>query len=158
MTTITEKQNLRRQLIDACMEKQQQLIDNFRDRIKTLTEAEGLGNEESYDNDVLAKNAEKVAEINTLNELLEFANSEMRILENLRETETIIRDIASPGAVVVTDRGIFFVSASLEHFRVNGDPYIGISTNSPLYRAMEGASKGDTFSFKGTEYRIRDVF
>src|SRR5690606_14452820 len=108
--------------------------------------------------DVLAKNAEKVAEINTLNELLEFANSEMRILENLRETEIIIRDIASPGAVVVTDRGIFFVSASLEHCRVNGDPYIGISINSPLYRAMEGASKGDTFSFKGTEYRIRDVF
>lgn len=75
MITATEKQGLRKKLIEACIAKQQFLIDDFKDRIKTLTESHGLGNEESYDNDVVANNSANVSEINTLNHLLEFAIS-----------------------------------------------------------------------------------
>ena len=69
MITAIDKQGLRKKLIDACVAKQQFLIDDFKGRIKTLTESQG-----------------------------------------------------------------------------------------PLYRAMEGRQKGDTFTFKGTEYKIKDVF
>lgn len=158
MISAIEKQGLRKQLTDACIAKQQFLIDDFKQRIKVLTELPGLGNEEEYDNDAAAKNAANVSEINTLNDLLEFANSELRILDNLKQTEEITRNRVSPGAIVVTNQCTFFVSASLEQFHVEGRTYVGISTSSPLYRAMEGKLKGATFVFKGIEYEIKDVF
>lgn len=158
MITAIDKQGLRKKLIDACVAKQQFLIDDFKGRIKTLTESQGLGNEESYDNDVVANNSINVSEINTLNHLLEFANSELRILENLKVSQELIRNRVAPGAIVVTNHRTLFVSASLEQFRVDGHTYVGISTSSPLYLAMEGRQKGDTFTFKGTEYKIKDVF
>lgn len=43
MITVIEKQGLRKKLIDACIAKQQFLIDDFKDRIKALTESRGLG-------------------------------------------------------------------------------------------------------------------
>jgi hypothetical protein len=62
------------------------------------------------------------------------------------------------GAIVVTNRGTFFVSASLEKFTVDGKVYTGISLSSPLYQAMHGKVKGDTISFRGTSYKIKDLF
>lgn len=158
MITVIEKQGLRKKLIDACIAKQQFLIDDFKDRIKALTESRGLGNEESYDNDLVANNSINASEINSLNDLLEFANSELRILENLKVSQELIRNRVAPGAIVVTNHRTIFVSASLEQFRVEEHTYVGISTSSPLYRAMEGRLKGETFAFNGTEYKIKDVF
>lgn len=158
MTTLAEKQKLRRKLLDACIAKQQFLIDDFKDRIKGLTETQGLGNEESYDNQVVASNSATALEINTLNDLLEFANRELEMLQSLGASQDVIRDRVAPGAVVFTNHRTFFISASLEEFHVGGHTYVGISTSSPLYRAMEGKSKGATFFLQGVGYKIKEIF
>ncbi len=158
MITTVEKQGLRKKLIDACIAKQQFLIDDFKERIKALTETEGLGNEESFDNSDVAGNSAKVPEINTLNDLLTFANTELELLENLRITQDVDREYVSPGAIVVTNHHTFFVSASLEKFTVRGHLYVGISTSSPIYQVMHGKRRGDAFVFNGIQYKIRDVF
>lgn len=157
MTTSIETPELRKKLIDACIAKQQLLINNFKDRIKTLTENEGLGNEESYGSEDTASNSAKAAEINALNNQLEFANRELELLESLRATQHVTRNRVALGAIVATNLHTFFVSASLENFEVNGRPYVGISTQSPIYQAMEGKSAGETFTFKGTRYEIRAI-
>lgn len=158
MTTSIDKSNLKENMLAACIAKQQSLIDDFRERIKSLTEAEGLGNEESYDDSELSIQSSRVSEINTLNQLLEFANQEMELLENLRITHNLIHDRAVVGAVVVTDHKTFYLSASIENFIVDGKAYFGISAHSPLFQAMSGKSKGDSFSFKGKHYKIIDIF
>jgi hypothetical protein len=158
MITAKEKPGLRKKLLNACIAKQQYLIDDFKQRIKELTEADGLGNEESFDNSDVAANSSKVSEINTLNDLLNFANTELKLLENLKSTEDVHRDNVSQGAVVVTNHNNFFVSASLEQFTVDRHLYVGISTSSPIYQAMQGKTKGETFAFNGTAYKIKDIF
>lgn len=158
MITAIEKQGLRKKLLDACIVKQQFLIDDFKGRIRTLTEAQGIGNEESYDSEDTANNSAKATEINELNNLLEFANSELATLENLKTHLTLPLDLVALGAIVATNHHTFFVSASLERFQVEGRIYVGISTSSPIYQAMEGKSKGQTFTFKGRKYKINDVF
>lgn len=158
MATSIEKSELKTKMLSACIAKQQALIDNFRERIKSLTETEGLGNEESYDDSELSIQSSRVSEINTLNQLLEFANQEMKILENLRITQDLIHDRAAVGAVVATDNKTFFISASIENFTVDGKPYLGISAHSPLFQAMSGKRKGDSFSFKEKHYTITDIF
>lgn len=158
MTTSIEKSELKKKMLAACIAKQQSLIKDFRERIKSLTEAEGLGNEEYYDDSELSIQSSRVSEINTLNQLLEFANHEMELLENLKITHDVIHDRAVVGAVVVTDNKTFYISASIESFSVDGQPYLGISAHSPLFQAMSGKRKGDSFSFKGKHYRITDIF
>lgn len=158
MITNVKTKGLRKKLLDACIAKQLFLIADFKERIKALTESEGIGNEESFDNQDVASNTVRVSEINTLNDLLQFANDELEILEKLKTTQDIDRDRVVPGAIVVTNHCTFFISASIEKFIVEGHVYIGISTNSPMFKKMEEKSKGDTFSFKGLRYRIKDIF
>jgi hypothetical protein len=158
MTTSIEKSELKKKMLAACIAKQQSLIYDFRERIKSLTEAQGLGNEESYDAGELSLQSSRVSEINTLNQLLEFANQELELLENLKITQDLIHDRAVLGAVVVTGNKTFYISASIENFTVDGQPYFGISAHSPLFEAMSGKRKGDSFSFKGRHYEITDIF
>jgi hypothetical protein len=158
MKTTSEAIDLRSKLLTACMHKQQLLIDDFKERIKALTETEGLGNEESYDNSDVAAGSQKTMEINTINSLLEFAETELKVLETIKHNLEKRRRNVSLGAIVFTDRNTFFISASLEHFTVEGNKYLGISTKSPLYSAMEGKKVGDSFEYKDKRYIIKDIF
>jgi hypothetical protein len=158
MRTTVEESELKKKILRACMEKQRLLIGDFKARINSLTKTEGLGNEESYDNSELAGEQSKIAEINTLNALLEFANREMELLENMKLMPTVIQEKAVLGAVVVTTLNTFFISASIEFVEVEGQRYFGISTHSPLFLAMSGKAKGDNFAYKGKHYQINDIF
>ena len=100
----------------------------------------------------------KTLEINTINSLLEFAETELLVLETIKQTVDTKRDSVSLGAIVVTNHNTFFISASLEQFSVDGSKYLGISTKSPLYFAMEGKKIGDSFEYKDKRYTIKDIF
>lgn len=159
MIAATEnKGQLRAKLLDACIAKQLFLIDDFKERIRSLTAPEGLGNEELYDSTDQASKSQKAIEINALNELVEFATAELELLEIIRTTQKMKRDRPGLGAIVDTNHGTFFISASLEIFTVEGSIFIGISTKSPLYSAMEGKKKGDSFDYKGTHYKIKGIY
>jgi hypothetical protein len=158
MITMTQKQGLRKKLLDACICKQQFLIDNLIDRIRALMEGPILSYVESYDSPELDSGELKLKEANRLNAELASANLEMYLLENLRMTEDLNRDRPSPGAIVVTDHHTFFVSASLEKFFAGGHGYVGVSTRSPIYLAMKGKKKGEHFTFKDVDYKIKDIF
>ena len=116
MTPASANISLRSKLLSACINKQQLLIDDFKQRIKALTETEGLGNEELYDNSDVAAGSQKTLEINTINSLLEFAETELLVLETIRQTLDTKRESVSLGAIVVTNYNTFFISASLEQF------------------------------------------
>jgi hypothetical protein len=92
MNTTFVKQDVRKKLIDACIAKERSLIDDLTTRMDTLTEAEGLGNEEVYSSDEISSNSAKALEINALNNVLEFANNELELLENLKITNDVKRD------------------------------------------------------------------
>ena len=158
MTPASANISLRSKLLSACINKQQLLIDDFKQRIKALTETEGLGNEELYDNSDVAAGSQKTLEINTINSLLEFAETELLVLETIRQTLDTKRESVSLGAIVVTNYNTFFISASLEQFSVEGSKYLGISTKSPLYFAMDGKKIGDSFEYKDKRYTIKDIF
>ncbi|NJM26182.1 MAG: hypothetical protein HC859_12520 [Bacteroidia bacterium] len=143
----TVTKGLRKQLIEACLAKQRLLVADFRARMRTLTEAEGLGNEESFESADVARRSANVDEINTLNSQLEFALQELSVLEQLQTTEQVERRSAALGAIVVTDLTTFFISTSIEQFQVDGTTYIGISTQSPIFKQMENKKKGDSFRF-----------
>lgn len=157
MITI-EKIALKNKMLEACIKKQQSLLNDFKARIKTLIESEGLGNDEKYDNNQRANIAQGIVEANALNDALDFANREMNQLLYLKSIHNDVHEKAEFGAVVVTDIATFFISTSIEQFELDGETFIGLSIYSPLFLKMKGKRKEETFFYNGVTYQIADIF
>jgi transcription elongation GreA/GreB family factor len=156
MTTTLNGNVLRARLLDACIAKQQILLNDFRIRLKNISESRSLSGDTYQSDDMLVRDKMN-DEANVLNRQLDFAVEEMALLKRLRDSRDQEHDRVGLGAIVTTNRQTFFVSASLEDFEVDGRRYVGISTSSPLFRAMLGKKAGDSFSFRGDFYQIKEV-
>ena len=62
------------------------------------------------------------------------------------------------GDVIHTDKGRFFVAVPAEEFTLNGQTYRGISTQSPLFRALLGKHDGDKVTVNGNEFTLKKSF
>ena len=62
------------------------------------------------------------------------------------------------GDVVHTDQGKFFVACASDKFEIEGVTYQGISTESPLFRALLGKHDGDTVTVNGNDFKLKKSF
>ena len=73
MIPTPEKSWLKKKMPEACIAKQQSIINDFKNRSKTLLGSEGVGNEEQFNNNELSQKAQAPDEVNSLNEVLSLA-------------------------------------------------------------------------------------
>ena len=158
MIATTEQIVLREKILEACITKKQSLIDDFKIRMKSLLEGEGLGNEEAYDNSQLSQKGQASEEINSLNVALSTANEEMSVLRQLMTIAKVSHAKVGPGAVVITNKGKFVICVSVDLVVVDEENFVALSSNSPLYLAMRGLPKKSKFYYNGESYRINEVF
>lgn len=150
--------DFKRALLETSIKKHQSVIDDFKNSIKEMIGSESDANKEELDMSQQGFNAEQIHHANAIGDQVSFANMEMEVLQNMLPTIEDINDTVKLGSVVVTDKDIFFVSASIERIKVNGFSVFGLSVESPLYQAMKGKKEGESFSYKDTHYRIKEVF
>lgn len=156
MITTSEKQFLRKDLVDACIAKQYFIVDDLEEKLNRLTNAVSEKQHGDTEDDI--DMSSKSAAISTMSDRLADACRELEALKLLKHNEDLQHDRVSPGAVVVTNHSTLFVSAGVNKVLVQGHYYVGVSTRSQIYRVMAGKTKGQSFSFKGTEYKIKQVF
>ena len=154
----TNRGDLKKKMLNACIQKHQTVIDDFQQSIKEMLTSGGLVNEEELDLSQQGFNTEMVQRADAIANQLEFANQEMKLLYDMLPTIGIIQDTVQAGSVVVTDKMNFFVSTSIEDFEVDGMKVFGLSTASPVFQAMEGKKNGEDFSYKEAKYKIQEVF
>lgn len=152
------KKQLKRNVIDAAVAKQESIVSDFRQRIQELLANDGDVNEEKYDNHVQSLKAQAMTEVNLLKSELELVGTELDDLRRQQGIDAPLSARVEPGAVVVTDKKTFFVSASIENFEVDGKKLFGISTKAPIYQKMKGRKRGNTFTHGSTKYVIKDIF
>jgi len=66
-------------------------------------------------------------------------------------------DKAEKGAIVKTEKGLFFISVSLGEIKVENEKIICISPESPLAKAMNSKIKGEIFSLNNMNQKILDI-
>jgi len=138
----------------ACIQKQQELIDSFKQReveIYNDTIEQNASPSQSED-----RGAGKVDLLNALRKELVFAEEELLYLNSIDVTKE--STVVEPGTVVITDQIAFFIGVSSEKVEVDGDLFFGISTKAPIYANMIGLQKGDSFQFNETKYVIVDLY
>lgn len=66
-------------------------------------------------------------------------------------------DKAEKGAIVKTDKGLFFISVSLGEIKIDNQKIICISPESPLAKAMNGKLTNDVFTLNTISQKILDI-
>lgn len=94
----------------------------------------------------------------------EINNLQVQLNEVLKQQDflkTIIlktSDKAEKGAIVKTERGLFFISVSLGEITFENQKVICISPESPLAKAMHGKLKGEIFSLNQMNQQILELY
>lgn len=138
----------------ACVAKQQELIENFEAEIASLKKemfshdvSQSQGDSSSVErNELLVRYEEEMI----------FLNNELQTLESIDPSKET--DKVELGSVVVTDQRTFYVCVSIEQIEVEGQKIFGLSVNAPIYEAISQTSKGDEVPFNGIDYKILDVY
>ena len=90
-----------------------------------------------------------------LNEVLKQQDFLKTSFDKLRMTKKF--DKAEKGAIVKTEKGLFFISVSLGEVTFDNQKIICISPESPLAKAMNGKQKGEVFSLNNMSQKIVDI-
>jgi hypothetical protein len=155
MDKMKEKLNLKKELMDACLTIQNQLVKNAKEAMELAQESandekgkmgdkfESFREQCQIDRDMFAKqHQEALGLLNTLHKIVVGKENEMIL----------------PGSVVITDAQNIFVSVSIGNIHSGGMDFFAVSTLSPIYKAMTGKRKGESFSFRDKTYKIIDTF
>jgi transcription elongation GreA/GreB family factor len=78
-------------------------------------------------------------------------------IDAIENADFSLTDTVRPGAVVAFNGKHFVVIVSTAKFECGGETYMGISTQSPIYKAMQGLKAGESFTFNGQEIVLDDV-
>lgn len=151
----------RTQIIQACLDLQQQVAATARHEMDSAQQQSNDygANVDRYDSfrtkmmrarDMYAKQ-------------LSNANASIRVLQELMRVSPMT--VADHGAIVITSRQNFFLSAGIGKFLV---PYkspesmpqqvfFAISAQTPIYVALKGKRVGDTITFNGITQEIIEI-
>lgn len=93
-------------------------------------------------------------------------NGRASVVESLRQEIDLLNGLDSIepnerlqlGDVIVTDKGTFFVAVPEEEFTIEGVNIRGISTESPLFRALVDIKDGEEAEVNGTTFRLQKSY
>ena len=148
----------KKDILIAAIDQHESVMKDFSDRIREMEKGEENENPIEHDKYFVAHRVETLAEMNLLREQLEFASHERDELLRIESYYDKVHDCIEFGSVVITDKKTFFVSTSIAEFVVGDYPLFGLSVYTPLYKAMKGKRKGETFSYGGQTYAVKSVF
>lgn len=75
-------------------------------------------------------------------------------IDAIETTDFSVTDTVCPGAVVAFGDRRFVIAVSTTKFELNGETYMGISVQSPIFKAMDGLEAGDSFSHNGRQITL----
>lgn len=94
----------------------------------------------------------------------EINNLQVQLNEILKQKDflkTVLpkpNDKAEKGAIVKTEKGLFFISVSLGEIKVENEKIICISPESPLAKAMNGKITNEVFSINNINQKIENIW
>jgi len=145
---------LKTRLLNECHQVQKKVVDSAKAAMDDTQQAlnEYGPNKDRYD----SFRDQLISKRDMFSTQYQKAHSELTVLNKVNSKN--INKIAEFGAVIITDSCRFFISISAGKITIDGHTYYAISPMVPLFKAMEGLKKGDSFEFNGKRQTIQDLF
>jgi hypothetical protein len=149
-----DKVAIKYELIEHCIKQLQKTIDNIE---YAMNDAQKSANDygqpkdryDSYRTQLLRKR-------DLMAKQLQEAVKQMDILKKVNPEK--LADHAAFGAVVQTENQNIFISVGLGKIELNGQDFVVISPNVPIFEALRDKKKGEEFEFRGTKHKIVDLY
>lgn len=136
--------------------------DYLRERVRTAREA--IADAQQAANDETKSSSGDKYETGRAMMQLEVEKNSVQLAESLRLQQALDQidiktqsDVVCPGSLVITDRGVYYIAISLGKVILQGETYFVIAATSPIGGQLMGLKAGDTMTFRGTAYVVREV-
>lgn len=94
-------------------------------------------------------------EINNLQLQLKVLKEQQQSFKNIR---IVVSETAEKGALVETEKGLFYISVSLGEIRFEGNRIFCISPEAPLAKAMAGKRKSESLIVNNIPQKIKKIW
>ncbi|MEO7309403.1 MAG: hypothetical protein ABIX01_03320 [Chitinophagaceae bacterium] len=149
-----KKKITKQQVLDICIQKQEEQVENFDSRVNSMKL--DINNKDYSASQSEDRQAGKTELLRIYERELTFSTNDLNTLQSI--DPTVEYSTVQPGALVTTDQLLFFIAISTEKFEIGGATVIGISARAPIYQAMLGLAKGDSFKFNDMDYLIEALY
>jgi transcription elongation GreA/GreB family factor len=156
MTTETAFElDIKHRLVDECIRLQTDFVDNAR---YAMQEAQESANDSQGAIEDKFESFREACHIqrDMFAKQLDEAIGKLSILKRIVRNK--VNEDISLGSVVHTDSQNYFISVSLGEVNIDGEKFFAISAASPVFQAMAGKVKGDTFTFRDKQIKITDLY
>ena len=150
-----DKQALKRSLRDRMLSLEAAELTTAQEHYDRFLADAKLDGREQHDNSDIAEARENADLAAAFDHPVKDHHAKIDVLENL---DFSVTDRVQPGAVVAFGGRHVVVAVSTAQFDHDGVRYMGISPQSPIYKAMDGLAAGDSFVFNGKDVVVDDVF
>lgn len=121
---------------------------------KMYTESLDLDEDSSVEVDDLVQQSRSTDDAMTTKIRLDDAKKELD--QFMKLTPELVEGITE-GNVVFTNKVNLVIGMAFQQFEYEGDKFVGISKNAPIYTSLEGKKQGDKVEFNGNEYLIEQI-
>ena len=153
-----QEQNLelKKRLLAECLKIQNGIVGNARNAMNEAHESALEYDEAAEDNMVDSYREEMQSKRDMFARQLEHSLEDLALLHKVITDKE--QDTAIFGAVVITESQKLFVCISLGLLKVDGEQFFAISPAAPIFKAISGLRKGDSFNFRDKQVKIIDLF
>lgn len=82
----------------------------------------------------------------------------LKLKQNLAQLNpNLVSETIALGSVVYTNKGIFYIAASIGKIELDNESFFAISPASPIGKLLLTKKEKETFSFNGNEYIIEQI-
>ena len=144
------KLSIRKRMLDLEEEELAVAVAHYENYLKEVA----LDDREGHDKDDIVSSRESADLAAAFDHPIVTHQAKIDVLE---DTDFSPADEVRPGAVVSFNGRSFVVAVSTSRFDCGGVTYMGISTMSPIYKAIAGLQGGDEFEFNGRTFTLDQV-
>jgi hypothetical protein len=149
-----DKVAIKYKLIEHCIHQLQKTIDNIE---YAMNDAQKSANDYGQPKDRYDPyRTQLLRKRDLMAKQLQQAVKQMDILKKVDPEK--LSDYAAFGAVVKTENQNIFISVGLGKIELNGQDFVVISPNVPIFEAIRDKKKGEEFEFRGVKQKILDVY
>lgn len=149
-----DNKELKKKLVRACIDTLEKNIETIRDRISEIIQT---ANDYEGDHDIFDPFKEEMMKKKDLQvQQMEKHLDEIKLLKKVDPEKKSNK--VEFGAVVITDKQKMFVSVSLGKVSFENETFYVISTQVPVFKAMQNLKEGETFTLNNNLFTIKEIF
>lgn len=141
--------------VKKCIETyQENLVKELENEFKNFKEGAHIDEADVRDADSHSHQSQSARDEQRVSDQLSRAKEE---LQKIRQIGTAPSAKIEEGALIETRSLLIHVGIITSKFTEDGRDIIGISTNAPIYKTLEGQKEGFPFQFAGTDCSILSI-